>query len=892
MKQSAALLLGFLGAVAAQAASGLSGLPASAQGPVSAALGKDNSRYWVQGRAGGFRAENPRQAMHADFTQQGAEICSQSLRWGLEVRGYGYGDSLQPVNAVAPTANANRVEYRRDGMTEWYENGPLGLEQGFTLTRPPGKENGQALTLELALRGDLIAALEPGGKGLELRRRDGRAVLRYTGLEARDATGRELRSWLEVRGERLLVQLKDSGAQYPVIVDPWVQLAELTPSDGGQNDKFGWSVAISGSTIVVGSPYHTVAATNQSQGAAYVFVQSGGAWTQQAELAASDGAAGDLFGWSVAVSGGTAVVGAINHTVGSNTLQGAAYVFVQSGTTWSQQWELVNSDGAHGDSFGWSVAVSGSTALVGTIYHDSEKGAAYVFAQGGSRWSQQAELTASDGAAGDEFGNSVALSGSTALVGAGSHDSAYVFVGSGGTWTQQAELTESNPQGGDGFGSSVALSGSTALVGAPDHMVGSNYEQGEAYVFVQSGGTWSQQAELTASDGIVQGGFGQTVALSGGIALLSGAHTIPSTNNEEGGAYVFVQSGTTWSQQAELTGSDENSVDQFGRSVALSGSTAVVSAPYQEVGSAEDEGAVYVFSSVLATISVTPSSGSGSSQAFTAVYSDSNGASDISEARMLINSAESAANACYVRYVASTGDLELLNNAGSAWSAGITPGGSGSESNSQCTLSGSGSSVTLSGNTLTVVFNISFTGFSGAKDIWLYAVDDEGQNTGLNQLGTFTAEGSTPEPETVSLSPTSGSGASQAFTAVYSDASGASDLSEVRMLINSAESATNACYVRYVPATGELELLNNAGSAWSAGIAPGGSGSVSNGQCILEGSGSSATASGDTLTVVFNVEFQNSFEGTMKIWLYAVNDQSENSGLNYRGTYTVVVNRA
>ena len=110
------------------------------------------------------------------------------------------------------------------------------------------------------------------------------------------------------------------------------------------------------------------------------------------------------------------------------------------------------------------------------------------------------------------------------------------------------------------------------------------------------------------------------------------------------------------------------------------------------------------------------------------------------------------------------------------------------------------------------------------------------------------------------------------------------------MLINSAESAANACYVRYVIATGELELLNNAGSTWSGGITPGGSGTVSNTQCILQGSGSSATASGDTLTVVFNILFQNSFNGSKDIWLYAVNDQSENSGLNFRGTYTVVVN--
>ena len=247
---------------------------------------------------------------------------------GLETLGYGYGDALHPVRAVAPTAQANRVEYRREGLTEWYENGPLGLEQGFTLIHRPARAKTGALTLELRLNGDLRAALEPGGKGLELRRRDGRPALRYTGLETRDATGRQLRSWLEVRGERLRIRLVDEGARYPLVVDPWLEQAQLTASDGKAGDYFGTSVAVSGSAIVLGAAWHAVG-SNAQQGTAYVFVQSDGTWTQQAELVASDAAAFDNFGFSVAVSGSTAVVGASGH----NESQGAAYVFVQSGTT-------------------------------------------------------------------------------------------------------------------------------------------------------------------------------------------------------------------------------------------------------------------------------------------------------------------------------------------------------------------------------------------------------------------------------------------------------------------------------------------------------------------------------------------------------------------------------
>jgi hypothetical protein len=149
---------------------------------------------------------------------------------------------------------------------------------------------------------------------------------------------------------------------------------------------------------------------------------------KRTKLTASDGATDDQFGHSVAVSDSTAVVGAHGH----NSATGAAYVFVRSGTTWSQQAELTASDATAGDDFGWSVAVSGSTAVVGAQYRNAETGAAYVFVRSGATWSQQAQLTASDGATNAYFGFSVAVSGSTAVVGAYGHNSgtgaAYVFV--------------------------------------------------------------------------------------------------------------------------------------------------------------------------------------------------------------------------------------------------------------------------------------------------------------------------------------------------------------------------------------------------------------------------------------------------------------------------------
>jgi hypothetical protein len=211
------------------------------------------------------------------------------------------------------------------------------------------------------------------------------------------------------------------------------QQAELTPTGGGRV-LFGWFVAISGDTAVVGTPDCPGSACS---GAAFVFVRSGQTWSQQAELTASDGSAHDDFGYNVAISGDTVVVGA----AGKNAVTGAAYVFVRVGTIWTQQAELTASDGVSQDFFGGSAAVSGLTAAVGALGADSSAGAVYVFENTGGIWSQKAKLAASDGAAEHYFGSSVALSGTTMLVGASGANrgagAAYVFAKKGGIWSQQ-----------------------------------------------------------------------------------------------------------------------------------------------------------------------------------------------------------------------------------------------------------------------------------------------------------------------------------------------------------------------------------------------------------------------------------------------------------------------
>jgi hypothetical protein len=355
-----------------------------------------------------------------------------------------------------------------------------------------------------------------------------------------------------------------------------IQQSKLIGSDSAPGDNFGYSVATYGSTAVVGAPAHQLA-----DGAAYVFVRSGTAWAQQATLTAPVARQGAYFGFSVAIYGSTAVVGApLRSSPTGGPHSGAAYVFTRSGTRWSEQARLTASDAAPGALFGESVGISGSTIVVGAPepanWRNPGPGAAYVFMRSGTHWSQTAKLTASTPAIRDDFGRSVGISGSSVIVGAdGKTDSAgaaYVFTRSGTTWSQQATLTAPHAASDTYFGYAVALSGSTAVAGAP----GQNAGTGAAYVFTRSGTTWSQQATLTAPHAASDTYFGYAVALSGSTAV-AGA---PGQNAGTGAAYVFTRSGTTWPRRTVLTASHAIKSGGFGNGTAIVGTTAVVGAPY------------------------------------------------------------------------------------------------------------------------------------------------------------------------------------------------------------------------------------------------------------------------------------------------------------------------
>jgi len=364
-------------------------------------------------------------------------------------------------------------------------------------------------------------------------------------------------------------------------------------SDGAVDDYLGFSVSISGDTAIVGA-YRDDDNSNNS-GSAYIFKRVGTIWTEQTKLTASDGAADDNFGFSVSISGDTAIVGAY----GDGAASGSAYIFNRVGTTWTQQAKLTASDGVADDYFGSSVSISGDTAIVGAPGDDdngNNSGSAYIFIRSGNFWSGQGKLTATDGSAYDSFGYSVSISGDTAIVGAYADSdnsflsgSAYIFNRVGTVWTQQAKLTASDGVTEDYFGYSVSISGNTAIVGARGDII----YTGSAYIFNRVGTIWTEQTKLMASDAETSDSFGVSVSISGDTVIV-GAGSDNDNGIRSGSAYIFNRVGTEWSQQAKFIASDGAAEDYFGSSVSISGDTTIIGAPNND-DNGGNSGSVYFF---------------------------------------------------------------------------------------------------------------------------------------------------------------------------------------------------------------------------------------------------------------------------------------------------------
>jgi hypothetical protein len=572
-------------------------LPVGARAAVSRGLGGDQRNFFAKQTAPGVvLLNNPVQGLRATLSDGRLALSgARGLRFGLSSLAVGRGGSLVRIPLRgAGSLRQNKVVFSSPAaVSEWFANGPWGVEQGFELVRRP-TGSGRLLISQM-LSGNATGRVAAAGQSVTFSSPSG--ALRYEELDVTDATGTRIPARLSVAGRRLTITVADAHAVYPLRVDPeFQQSAELTASAGAASDELGYSLAVSGSTVAVGAP-----ARDDYEGAVYVFTMpASGGWanaTQTAELTASDGAPNDNLGWSVAVSGSTVVAGAALQAVGGNDSQGALYEWTMPAGGWAnatQTTELTDSNGIANGDLGWSVAVSGSTIVAGA----PGQGAAYEWTMPAGGWAsattQTAELSNPDA----DLGYSVAVSApATTIVvgGVGYNDfsgAVYVYtLPASGGWanaTQTAQLTASDGAANDYLGYSVAVSGSTIVSGTPFH----DNSEGAVYEYTMpSAGGWvdaTQTAELTASAGAAYDDLGWSVAVSA-ATIVAGA---PDADNNLGAAFVYTRPASgVWgnaTQSAELTSGGQ--FGQLGYSVAASGSTVFGGARGDSQG-----GAVYVF---------------------------------------------------------------------------------------------------------------------------------------------------------------------------------------------------------------------------------------------------------------------------------------------------------
>ncbi len=559
----------------------------------------------------------------ARITSSGASVTVGDHRVTFAASALGRIDGRRTLETRAiPTVSGAAVQtHRAPGVVEWWRALPSGLEHGVTLAERPMGEG--ALTIDVAITGDL-SPRALSDDAIELRDASGACVAIYAHLVVVDAAGARVPARLTVREpSTIALVVDDAGARYPLVVDPLLIIAEeaaLLASDGAGSDNLGYSLALSsdGSRALVGA-YFDDTSGGFDAGSAHVYLRTGTTWIEEAILLASDGAAIDYLGSSVAISadGTRALVGAPGDDTAGGTDAGSVRVFLRSGTTWIEDATLLGPSLDYAR-FGASVAISadGTRALVGAPGDDTSgpaAGGARVFVLSGTSWALEATFVAPGLSATDFLGSSVALSsdGSRALVGAYSDTTAAgsdagsvrVFQRTGVSWAQEALLLAADGAADDNFGWSIALSadGSRAIVGAyhDDTVAGS--DAGSAHVFLRTGTSWAEEATLLHPAAAAGDAFGSSVALdvAGSRALVGAYRDDTPGGADAGSAGVFVRSGSGWAHEATLLAASGAAGDQFGWSAALTpdGSRALLGANRDVTGTRGGSARVFVLRS-------------------------------------------------------------------------------------------------------------------------------------------------------------------------------------------------------------------------------------------------------------------------------------------------------
>jgi len=359
------------------------------------------------------------------------------------------------------------------------------------------------------------------------------------------------------------------------------QIKELLASDSSPHDDYGIIVALSVDTAVIGVPFDNTKSFNS--GSAYIYTRSNGAWALQQQLLASDSAPGDQYGWSVALQGDTVLIGArFDDDKGFNS--GSAYVYTRNAGVWTEQQKLTANDGAVNDQYGITISLAGDTVAIGAPFDDDngfDSGSAYVYSLNAGMWTLQQKLTTSDGAPGDQYGWSVALEGDSALIGARFDDDKGFNSGSAYLYNLDAGAWVMKQKLIAADGAVNDQFGWSVALDDDTAVIGARFNDdtginsGSAYVYTRSVGGWGLQQNLTASDGAPGNQYSWAVALDGDTVIIGA----PFDNDQDrlsGSCYVYTRNADVWSEKQKLTANIEVLGERYGMSVALEGNTMVV----------------------------------------------------------------------------------------------------------------------------------------------------------------------------------------------------------------------------------------------------------------------------------------------------------------------------
>ena len=361
-------------------------------------------------------------------------------------------------------------------------------------------------------------------------------------------------------------------------------ISEYQPVAGtASGDLFGTSVSISGNYAIIGASRDDVGA-NTWQGSASIYQWNGSKWVLMQKITDATGAAGDQFGTSVSISGNYAIIGAYNDDIGANASQGSASIYQWNGSNWVLMQKITDATGAAGDLFGASVSISGIYAIIGAYGDDvganSGQGSASTYKWNGSNWVLMQKITDATGFAGDSFGTSVSMFFPYAIVGAPFDDvganpdqgSASAYQWNGSNWVLMQKITDATGAAGDLFGASVSISGIYAIIGAFYDDVGANIEQGSASTYQWNGSNWVLMQKITDPLGNNGDNFGFSVSISDDHVIV-GATYGNGINGLQGTAYIYVRVGLGWQLLQKVTDPGSTGVENFGRSVAVEGNT-------------------------------------------------------------------------------------------------------------------------------------------------------------------------------------------------------------------------------------------------------------------------------------------------------------------------------